>query len=369
MAGWILEDGGMSGVRGRVPGKARRRSRVVVRGRRAFYHVVSRVNGRAFLLTDGRKAEFRDLLRRVAGFCGVEVLTFCLMDNHFHLLISVPGEVGELDDKALLSRARLLYGKARRRQPLSYEGIERVLGQGGEAREAMRALLLGRMGSLPMFVKILKQRFSMSYNIDEGRTGTLWEGPFRSVLVEPSRAALSIVGAYIDLNPVRAGLVEDPKDYRFSGYGEAVGRGRPDSHELVRVLAQLASDRAEGLFERVGESRVEAMARAYRMLMFEEGATPKEQSGQGGKNARVLSRKVMREVLSRGGALTRGELLRCRVRYMTDGVILGSEGFVEAWFAEHRLGFGRRRTGARRLRGGGWGDLYCLRDLRKDVIG
>ena len=357
----------MSGVCGGVPGKVRRRPRVVVRGRRAYYHVVSRVNGRAFILTEGRKAEFRDLLRRVAGFCGVEVLTFCLMDNHFHLLVSVPAEVGELDDEALLKRAKLLYGKARRRQPLSYEGIEYILKLGGEEREAMRRLLLGRMGSLSMFVKILKQRFSMRYNIDEGRTGTLWEGPFRSVLVEPSRAALSIVGAYIDLNPVRAGLVADPKDYRFSGYGESVGRGNPGGHELVKVLARLGSFRADGGVRRVSDEKLTERAQAYRMLMFEEGATPREGRGQK-KSALVLSRKAMREVLARGGCLTRGELLRCRIRYMTDGVVIGSGAFVEAWFSENRSEFGRRRTGARPLRGGEWGDLCCLRDLRKDVI-
>jgi putative transposase len=44
------------------------------------------------------------------------------------------------------------------------------------------------------------------------------------VVVENSVNALKTVAAYIDLNPIRAGLVEDPKDYRFCGYGEAVAR-------------------------------------------------------------------------------------------------------------------------------------------------
>ncbi|MCC5808038.1 MAG: transposase, partial [Opitutales bacterium] len=194
----------------RVPGKVRRLPRACASaGCDGYYHVVSRINGRARLLTDTRREAFRELLGRVAGFCGVEVLTYCFMENHFHLLVRVPGEIGEIDDAELLRRAGLLYGApaSRRRQPLTLAGIRGALERGtAEEREAMRALLLGRMGSLPMFVKILKQRFSLRYNREHGRLGTLWEGPFRSVLVEPTRRALSVVGAYIDLNPVRAGL-------------------------------------------------------------------------------------------------------------------------------------------------------------------
>jgi hypothetical protein len=52
--------------------------------------------------------------------------------------------------------------------------------------------------------------------------GTLWEGRFKSVLVEGTGQTLSTMAAYIDLNPVRAGIVKDPADYRWSGYAEAV---------------------------------------------------------------------------------------------------------------------------------------------------
>ena len=103
----------------------------------------------------------------------------------------------------------------------------------------MRRLLIGRMGSLPMFVKMLKQRYALGFNREHDRVGTLWEGCYRSVLVEPSREALLAVGAYIDLNPVRAGMVKDPKDYRWSGYGEAVGRGKVESYALLERVASV----------------------------------------------------------------------------------------------------------------------------------
>ena len=87
------------------------------------------------------------------------------------------------------------------------------------------------------------------------------------------------------------------------------------------------------------------------------------------------------EVKERDGALTLNELLRCRVRYFTDGAVLGSRAFVEDAFRRHRgppaslrealrAGhFGLKRTsGARKMIGGGWADLCTARRLRLDVI-
>ena len=71
-------------------------------------------------------------------------------------------------------------------------------------------------------MKTIKQRFSVWFNRTHKRYGTLWADRFKSVLVEGFGNPLQIMAAYIDLNPVRAGIVEDPKDYRFCGYAEAV---------------------------------------------------------------------------------------------------------------------------------------------------
>ena len=71
-------------------------------------------------------------------------------------------------------------------------------------------------------MKLVKQRFSVWYNRSHQRYGTLWAERFKSVLVEAKSGVMRTMAAYIDLNPVRAGLVNDPKDYRFCGYAEAV---------------------------------------------------------------------------------------------------------------------------------------------------
>ena len=152
----------MGFAKGLLPKRGRRRAaRVLGRpGKAAVYHVVSRTCGQEFLLGRVEKERMRDLIERVAAFCGVELLTYCILDNHFHMLVEVPGEVGELSDAELIRRAGYLYGgKARPGQPLTLSMVEGALALGGETRAYMRDLLMRRMGSLPMFVKVLKQRF------------------------------------------------------------------------------------------------------------------------------------------------------------------------------------------------------------------
>jgi putative transposase len=62
-----------------------------------------------------------------------------------------------------------------------------------------------------------------SFNLQQGRTGTLWEGRYRSTLIQSERYLLTCM-AYIDLNPVRAGMVELPEDYPWSSHAHYLGR-------------------------------------------------------------------------------------------------------------------------------------------------
>jgi putative transposase len=295
-----------------IPPKGRRAPRIMGKDLANCYHVVSRINGRAFLFGDWEKEVFLDLLRRVAGFCGVDLLTFAILDNHFHLLVRVPKGVGDLSDEVLLERARLIYGNERKRQPLSMHRIGLALRAEGEVRGRMRELLMARMGSLPMFVKLLKQRFSIIYNREHDRLGTLWEERYHSVLVEDSAAALRAVGAYIDLNAVRAGVVEDPKDYRWSGYGEAAGsRGGVKGYALFVYLAGKHAETAE------------QVAAAYRRYLYVSGGV----SGKG----KAFTPEAIAAVVKAGGELTAAQLLRCRLRYMTRGAVIGTKAFVGKW--------------------------------------
>jgi hypothetical protein len=79
----------------------------------------------------------------------------------------------------------------------------------------------GRMHDLSVFMKVLKQRFTIWHNSQHDTLGTLWTERFSSLLVESNdhtpSTALRIVAAFIEMDPVRCGAVEEANDYPFSG--------------------------------------------------------------------------------------------------------------------------------------------------------
>ncbi len=316
--------------------------RVKVRGDvSAVYHCMSRVVGKQRLLGALEKEVFRGMMWRLADFSGVEVLTYAVMDNHFHVLVRTPGAV-EVSDGELVRRVEALYGPERARAL--------CCGLDGPGGEALRAGYLRLMGDVSAYIKALKQRFSIWYNRRYGRVGTLWSERFKSVLVESGGAALRTVAAYIDLNGVRAGCCADPKDYRWSGYAEALAGGVLARRGLRRVMEQGGRGWRRALWE-------------YRVILYGKGSVP-DARGRG------VSAQAFAAERAGGGRMSVSEMLRFRVRYFTDGTVLGGQEFVERCFREHRDKFGAgRRSGARRMRGGSWGGLCTARDLRRDVFG
>ena len=211
-----------------------RRPRIKAEGA-GYYHCMSRAIERRHILGPKEKERFRALMRNLADFCGLEILTYALLDGHFHALIHVPVR-RELSDEELLTRLRFIYSpKKVELIALQLQDFRRQ--RQDQAAQALKAKFTYRMFDISEFFKALKQQFSQSYNVRSQRSGPLWEQRFKSVLVEGSENALSTMAAYIDLNPVRAGIVADPKDYRYSGYGEAVGGGTA-AREGLRMLFQ-----------------------------------------------------------------------------------------------------------------------------------
>ena len=74
----------------------------------AYYHVMSRIIEGRMLLNDTEKERVMITLEKAAGFSGVEILTFAVMDNHLHAEILVP-EQPEIDDEEFLRRLGCLY--------------------------------------------------------------------------------------------------------------------------------------------------------------------------------------------------------------------------------------------------------------------
>ncbi len=317
----------------------------------SHYHVTSRIIEKRFYLGDTEKNVFRDMMWRAAQFSGVQILTYCVMSNHFHILIEVPERV-EISDEELVCRLKVLY---------KGNDLIEVLDEwdqwGGNASvlNEIKERYCRRMYDLSEFMKTLKQRFSFWYNKSHERGGPLWEGRFRSVLVESpavngndfAHNAIETMASYIDLNPVRAGLVDDPKNYCWCGYGEAVSGAYRARKGLLLVL-----------------HAPEMEHRSWALVLF---AYRKQLCLELGGSS--LSVEEIQGVLTRGGELSRRELLRCKVRYFSDGFILGSQAFVDALFERKKVYFGEKRMiGAKKMRGGDWSGLCVARDLKKAVI-
>jgi REP element-mobilizing transposase RayT len=317
-------------------------------GGEGVYHCMTRtVNGE--LLFKGREKEvLRKMLWQVAEFCGVEILTYCVMSNHFHVLLRIPVQP-ELSDAELLRRYKVLYPKPTKYQTASVKVLAKQFAAGGEDAQELRRQLLARMGNVSEFMKTVKQRFSVWYNRNHERFGTLWADRFKSVLVEGNGNSLQTMAAYIDLNPVRAGLVQDPKDYRFCGYAEAVA----GLDEAARGLIHVWSDH--------GARDVDSALRAHRLLIFGKHASE--------PGLAEISRERALRVLEDEGQLPMAVMLRCRVRYFSDGAILGSEEFVRGFVAAWQMERGRKHPPkVNPMRGADWGDMSVLLSLRRRVI-
>ena len=328
----------------------------------AVYHCISRVVDRRFIFGDVEKEMFVQFLREYEQFCGVQVLTYCLMSNHFHVLVEVPKRPEILpDSNELLRRLKGLSGAA-----ITAGKAKQMLEMFAAAKDEKGAAeyldqFYRRMWDVSEFIKLLKQRFTQWYNGKVGRRGTLWEDRFKSVLVEGDGDPLVTMAAYIDLNPVRAAIVSDPGEYRWSGYGEAMA-GRRRAIEGIRRIYGLGVRSLE-------VSRTEAL-RGYRVRVFTQG-----EAGLGGTDAEGkplahgIDPQAVACVTSRKGRMGVDEYLRRRVRYFSDGAVMGSRPFVERAFGRFRGHFSiGRKSGARRMRELE-PELFTVRALRLNVFG
>lgn len=292
-----------------------RKNRVVVPD--GTYHVTSRIAGRARLLADPEtKDTIVEWLHAIAMFSGVELLAWCIMDNHFHLLVHVPEVPAEyrldpseepdayafgmrpadrnppiwpnrgdcphdgggqrpptgftLPDGEMADRLAALYGQKRadafrrRWEEMRGKGLDTIV-------EAEKEPFLRRMYSLTPFVKTFKERIAYLVNRRLGRTGHVFEGRYYSGLVEEGRAAM-LASMYADYNPAKAGMVDDVASYRWcsfsaahggtyakscrEGYARTFGRTWPEAREYMRQA--FAERLPEGVGKRLrkGETRL-----------------------------------------------------------------------------------------------------------------
>lgn len=164
----------------------------------AFYHIISHTVWEAKRpFSSFEKEFFLRLLRTLAGIYLVDVISYAILDNHFHLLVRVlPGNY--LTEEEAVERALKFYSP----------GIVFL-------KDAN--YWKNKLSDISSFMKDLKQRFTQWYNRIHGRKGHLWNDRFKSVRIEEGKALMA-VAAYIDLNPVRAGMTRRIDGWKYTSY-------------------------------------------------------------------------------------------------------------------------------------------------------
>jgi putative transposase len=297
------------------------------------------------------------------------VLAYCLKSNHFHVLLEFPPiPEGGLSDELLLSRLAAIYSAT------FVASVAEELRQSRQAGNADWAEIHGRysyrMYSLSELMKTLLQRFTCWFNRIHERSGTLWEQRYKSVI------AARTIAAYINLNPVRAGMVKDPADSRWSSYGEAIGGGKKGNSNKARegLFRACLSHRGIG-FE---SGKWQDAARIYRQILGLELA---RKSGRADLTSAKHQLKAKINQTQKAPSRDNGNvlpeiglatMLLRRVRYFSDGAVIGSKAFVNETFTASRERFpGQRREGACKLKGpaasAAAGLLWSLRDLRLGI--
>jgi putative transposase len=366
------------------------RLKLAADGSGAYYHCLSRIVWRQKFLQEAERNQFVALMREYEAFCEVQVLTYCVMDDHFHIV----GEGAQAAGGAAYRRAGDRKVETNDRPALRGDagraGGKVPGGRGSKGRSGFAGTSSRPDVDVSAFMKGLKQRFTQWYNGRAQRRGTLWEARFVSVLVEGGSKPLAAMGAYIDLNPVRAGLVEDPKDYPWSGYGAAMAGQRRAKEGLRQIVAGLdqggvSSSAALTLYGTLlrGDAAGPWTALGYvapscsprgKQAKKQGGSAKKKQGDAKGSvepaEAAALEPEAALKVLQEKGKLPIASYVRCRVRYFSDGLIFGSKEFVEEVFRTHRRWFSaNRKTGARKMRGLAQGELFTVRDLQLNVFG
>ncbi len=274
------------------------------------YHLISRVAHRAFFLTESERTLFVERLWRVAKFSGIDVLAYCVMTNHFHILIYVP-EPKTISDEELFNQLRAFYS-GEKMQEISKIWNELVRLDAKEAMNRFRKQYIRRMWNVSEFMKTLKQNSTVSYNARKLHVGTMWEGRFKMQMVDPDeKPTLMNMAGYIDRNPLKAKLVSWPNEYEWCSFAAAC-KGDERCIDGYRFIYSFGiSD-----WSKIQEMHEQSIHLAYKKLEEEKPlvstSVEKQQKAEQRINVDVLDKipKGIPMLLERGSNKVAFDLLR-----------------------------------------------------------
>ena len=215
----------------------------------AYYHLVSRASNKQFLFRkSAAKDRLAELARKAAEFSGIKLVAFAVMDNHYHILCKVTRSCDPVPQEEVVRRVGILKGTkaaeflAEHWRELAAAGFDATL-------ESELNRYRARMNDISEFMKTMKELYAIWYNREYDYSGSIWSGVFKSTMVEGGRY-LEYCRRYIMMNPVRAGIVSQVKDYRWvwgadPGEMEGFAGCLPEWSVMVRV-AQVGAGKIFG---------------------------------------------------------------------------------------------------------------------------
>jgi len=269
-------------------------ARFIRNDRPTVYHVVSRTALSGLPIKDKDKDYLLGLIKKLSNLYFVDVLGFAIMGNHFHLVARMHPE-DEICNSDVIKRWQNYYGD---QAQLPVDRMDEVK---------------KRLCSLAGYVKDIKQNFARYYNKRYNRQGFFWGGRFKSMIVQEGSTLVNLL-AYVDLNPIRAGIVKKPEDYRWCSLGYHVHTGNKDGLLSIDF----------GMKE-WNEFDSKKIIRKYRQFVYETGAVD---AGKG----KTIDENVVEKARKRQYKINRVDRFRYRCRYFTDAGIIGSKDFVRDTF-------------------------------------
>jgi REP element-mobilizing transposase RayT len=241
------------------------RSQLVSEEEPGFYHCVARCVRRAFLCgfdnATGNNYEHRrqwieSRIFTLAESFAVSIYAYAVMSNHFHVVLrSDPRAPCQWSDREVAERWLAIFpgSISNRDDPACVERATLALLGNSERLGVIRK----RLGSISWFMRALNEPIARMANREDGCTGRFWEGRYKCQALLDEQAVLSCM-AYVDLNPVRAGMCEKLRDsehtsvrHRLESTRSAIGKalGRRPQNQALKPVAGLEVDALADLSE------------------------------------------------------------------------------------------------------------------------
>ncbi|MBC3806031.1 transposase [Undibacterium seohonense] len=205
------------------------RNRYVSLDATPYYHCIGRCVRRAFLWGKDdfsgrdfshRKAWVIERLRELSEVFSISICAYAIMSNHYHLVLHVDRErTAAMSDAEVVERWQRLFSL-----PLLLQNFLKGDAQDAATRRVVDSLILelrSRLHDLSWYMRCLNESIARRANAEDDCTGRFWEGRFKSQAIL-DEAGLLACCAYVDLNPIRAGMVDLPEQAEYTSIQQRI---------------------------------------------------------------------------------------------------------------------------------------------------